>query len=41
MIVCIYFLNNKTILFKNNYLTYKNIFKKDQKNIISIYKIFI
>ena len=26
MIVCIYFLNNKTILFKNNYLTYKNIY---------------
>ena len=27
MIVCIYFLNNKTILFKNNYLTYKNKYK--------------
>ena len=31
MIVCIYFLNNKTILFKNNYLTYKNIQKKKIK----------
>ena len=35
MIVCIYFLNNKTILFKNNYLTYKNI------NYLIIYKIDI
>ena len=33
MIVCIYFLNNKTILFKNNYLTYKNIYIKYKFNL--------